>query len=59
MKIKIVRSRDNLLWYAKYIGKTYIVHRIEPNSDVYWVRTGDTLDTLNIVYTSDVEIVKD
>lgn len=61
MRITILKSTDPLAWYAKHVGQTFPVSRFEPNcdpsqgipEDVYWVRTGDTYNTLNYVRRSD------
>lgn len=74
-KIRIKSCSDALLWYNKRIGDVFEIYEFEmhwarrPQSaslqdildkaDLIWVRTGDELNSLNIVHPRDAEITQE
>lgn len=57
MKIKILGSRNRILWYADYIGDIFEVTYQENN--VYWTREPTWPYALNWVYADDCIIVEE
>lgn len=55
MKIKILQKSTNRMWYDAYIGWTFQVERISPQS--YWVREHNEYSALNFVKIEDCEVV--
>ena len=61
MNIRINKATNPGAWYANRVGKVLPVESVEINrrpeqgipEDVYWVRTGDSYNTINYVRKSD------
>lgn len=74
-KIRIKACSDTLLWYNKRIGDVFEIYEFEmpyqvnpelvslqeilDSADMLWVRTGDELNSLNIVHPKDAEIIQE
>lgn len=74
-KIRIKSCSDTLLWYNKRIGDVFEIYEFEmphctyleltsiydilDKADMIWVRTGDELNSLNIVHPKDAEIIQE
>lgn len=74
-KIRIKSCSDALLWYNKRIGDSFEIYEFEmpytvdfqsaslqnilDKANMLWVRTGDELNSLNIVHPKDAEIIQE
>lgn len=74
-KIRIKSCSDALLWYNNRIGDVFEIYEFEmphatyleltsiqdilDKAEMLWVRTGDDLNSLNIVHPKDAEIIQE
>lgn len=64
LKIRILKSRDALMWYSSRLNEVFnveycLLESTESNSYIYWVREGGQFNCLNFVYENDCELIKD
>lgn len=52
MIVKIIKSRDKLMWYVNLIGTKWNV--VRQDNDCYYVR--DNENKINIIYKNDTDI---
>lgn len=57
MKIKVLKCRDSLLWYAKHIGEEFEVYFIDDKA--YWSRERDgQFNCLNWIFKEDATVTE-
>ncbi len=57
MKIKVIKCKNSLLWYAKYIGEEFVVEFIDDKA--YWSRERDgRFNALNWIDKDDATVTE-
>lgn len=55
MRVQVNKASDRMFWYARCIGESFYVQRID--TDRYWVREQDTEGYLNFILIADASVV--